>query len=106
MSCLSERISVSDEFNCTHTRQGLFQCTHCANTYTTHAAMDTHRLVHQGYLSLAINAHSSVPTQLQICINTKGENMVKAGVHYVANILTGHQSVAGTRRNVQSARIY
>ena len=33
---------------CTHSRTGLFRCTNCPRQYTTHAAMDNHRLTHQG----------------------------------------------------------
>ena len=32
----------------THSHTGLLRCTNCPNVYTTHAAMDTHGVTHQG----------------------------------------------------------
>ena len=85
----------------THTHTGLFWCTNCSNMYTTQAAMDTHRVTHQGHKLSCAKCSFFQPILRQICDNIIGANMERDGVLHVANIMTGWPKCFIIKRSVK-----
>ena len=57
-----------------HSGKGLFRCTNCTNTYTTRAAMDTHRLVHQQQKYLCDKCNFTMDTTANLRQHERGRH--------------------------------
>ena len=87
-----------------HTGQGLFCCTNCPNQYTTHAAMDTHHLMHQGRkFTCAKCPYFNTDTAANLRQHQHGKHG-KGWKHCVAKCTVCLPKCSTTRRNVTSVK--